>query len=91
MCMTNSSKFIGFDIKMLMYRFSFNGGDTRIKNEEVLEEADDENRCIEFLMLASLQLMLLVSTFCIVPSSFSTRFSKFSSPLVAFRSVYFKG
>uniref|UniRef100_A0A915Q5P9 Sex-determining protein fem-1 n=1 Tax=Setaria digitata TaxID=48799 RepID=A0A915Q5P9_9BILA len=38
----------------------FSNGDTRIKNDEVTEEADDENRCTDFLMLASLQLILLI-------------------------------
>ncbi|KAL3982887.1 Ankyrin repeats (3 copies) family protein [Acanthocheilonema viteae] len=38
----------------------FNDGDIRIKTDEITDETDDENRCIEFLMLASLQLILLI-------------------------------
>lgn len=39
-------------------------GDERIKNEDMLEEVEDGVQCAEYLMLASLQLLLLVKNFC---------------------------
>ncbi|VDM40479.1 unnamed protein product [Toxocara canis] len=39
----------------------YSGGDVRIRTEDTLEEVEDEEKCTDFLMLACLQFILLVS------------------------------
>ncbi|VDO34825.1 unnamed protein product [Onchocerca flexuosa] len=56
-----SRKYVMDVLEKAVYELErFSGGDTRIKTDEVTEETDDENRCTDFLMLASLQLILLI-------------------------------
>ncbi|EFO20401.1 sex-determining protein fem-1 [Loa loa] len=56
-----SRKYVMEVLEKTVYELErFSGGDTRIKTDEITEEPDDENRCTDFLMLASLQLILLI-------------------------------
>lgn len=63
LCFTSIT--INFSLFLCLYLFRrcdfrFSAGDVRIRTDEITDETDDENRCIDFLMLASLQLILLV-------------------------------
>ncbi|KAM3725436.1 Sex-determining protein [Dirofilaria immitis] len=68
-----SRKYVMDVLEKAVYELErFSGSDARVKIDEATEETDDDSRCTDFLMLASLQLILLIRRLSPADSKFAS-------------------